>query len=101
MIKLTAAFVNAGRELAELQLPLAWKWCELEVARVDTFSAWQRTPNNKTLHAMFMSTTRLQVAVEKQLGMTPSVRSNVQDDESMRFLMEAAGKRTKAIGAGQ
>lgn len=79
--RLSEAFADAGRPLEDLSLPLAWKWGELETLRVDLFVAIQKSPSNEKLRNMHLATTRLQVAVERELRMTPALAHDLRTSE--------------------
>lgn len=78
---LAGAFADAGRPLEPLSLPLAWKWAELETLRVDLFQAIQKAPSNEKLRQSHLATMRLQVAIERELRMTPSLALDLRADE--------------------
>jgi hypothetical protein len=62
-------------------LPLVWKWCELETLRVDLFQAIQKSPSNEKLRQTHLATTRLQVAIERELRMTPALGMDLRAGE--------------------
>jgi hypothetical protein len=63
-----------------LSLPLAVKWAELETLRVDLFAAIQKSPTNEKLRVGYLATLRLQVAVERELGMGPRLATFARDE---------------------
>ena len=62
-------------------MPLAVKWAELETLRVDLFAAIQKSPSNDKLRTSHLATTRLQVAIERELRMTPSMALTLRDGD--------------------
>jgi len=79
--RLAEAFADTGRPLEPLSLPLAVKWAELETLRVDLFAAIQKSPTNEKLRNTHLATTRLQVAIERELRMTPTLALDLQAGE--------------------
>lgn len=95
--RLSTAFADSGRPLAELSLPLAQKWSELETMRVDLYLAFTADPANDKLHERYLATCRLQVQVEHALGMTPALSASMRPDDSMTFLKSIASKRRERV----
>jgi hypothetical protein len=62
-------------------LPTAWKWSELEVLRTDLFAGLQADPANSKHHDSYLATTRLQLAVERELRMTPGLVQELRAGE--------------------
>ena len=79
--RLAEAFADAGRPLEALSFPLAVKWAELETLRVDLYAAIQKSPTNEKLRNSHLATTRLQVAIERELRMTPALGMDMRATE--------------------
>lgn len=81
--RLAGAFHELGRPLDLLALPGCIKWAELECLRVDLFNALQNKQQARTKDLLdrYLATCRLQVNLEKQLGMTPEVGMKLRGQE--------------------
>lgn len=84
------------RPLGPTQLPLARRYCELEVMARDLFAAWMMSPLNIKLHQQYISTTRAQALLASQLGESAAsklVKRNLEDLPIYRIAAEAAQAR--------
>jgi hypothetical protein len=90
---LEEAFADAGRPLEALNLPLAWRWAETEVLRVDLFAAAQADPANEKHHERYLATARLQLSVEDKLGMTPSESRRLHGEPDIVLQLAEAARR--------
>ena len=80
--RLVLAMADAGMPLSSPSLPLATKWAELETLRVDYYALIQQDVTSKNASEMYLATARLQVAVERELGMTPLVIHMLRPDKN-------------------
>jgi hypothetical protein len=88
---------DESRALGPTQLPLARRYCELEVMARDLFAAWLVSPLNARLHQQYISTTRAQALLGAQLGESAasklSLKRNLEDLPIYRIAAEAAQAR--------
>lgn len=85
------------RPIGPTQLPLARRYCELEVMAKDLFAAWLGSPLNARLHQQYISTTRAQALLGSQLGESAasklSLKRNLEDLPIYRIAAESAQAR--------
>jgi hypothetical protein len=62
--------VDTQRAIEVSQLPLARRYCELEVLVTDLYAALAKDPMNSKLHDMYTSGARTQAAIADKLGET-------------------------------
>jgi hypothetical protein len=96
-VRLAVAFADAGRPLEVLSLPTAFKWAELECLRVDLFAALQADPTNDKHHERYLATARLQIAIERELGMTPTLMRQLRPSEPDIVVQLAEATRRRQL----
>ncbi len=79
---------------------MAAKWAELEVRRTDLFAGLQ-TGRNRHMLDDYLSVTRMQVAVERELGMTPATKRTSRPDQRRMTAIEAHSEIRQLYGRGQ
>jgi hypothetical protein len=69
-----------GRPLGPTQLPIARRFCELEIMARDLYAAWTQKPNNGKLHQQYISTIRAQALISSQLGESVATMARLTKD---------------------
>lgn len=74
---------DEGRPISGTALPLARRYCETEILCRDTYAALVQHPNNAKLHAMYISSARLQALLAAQLGESLATLARIKVSEAI------------------
>lgn len=97
--KYLAMRADLGRPIGPTQVPLARRYCELELRARDLYAALHDDPLNGRIHEMHISATRAQSALAAQLGESiTTMRHLFEKPRSvLAEIAEAAARERQAL----